>query len=247
VFAQSRFDVPLTVSDGVSAQILYFGFLPGGHFCIDELDTINGHFEGYLPPIPPTGVFDARFVCPRSNCGLSCFGSGSPCDFRPFTSAAQRDTFAPIARIGAGSTIIASWPSGLSAYFTELRMGNINMLTDTSGGLGTIYSGGLVVSVSERSPNMSNQFALTQNYPNPFNPTTTIRYQLIKRSDVKLHIYDLLGQPVKTLVQGEQVTGGYSLIWKSDDDAGRAVSSGVYFYRLNVGGFVQTKKMLLQK
>lgn len=98
---------------------------------------------------------------------------------------------------------------------------------------------------SEGIPLVPVAYALEQNYPNPFNPTTTIRYQLSKRSEVRLEIYDLLGRRVKTLVNGEQVTGGYSVLWKSDNDAGDTVASGVYIYRLRAGDFVQSRKLLL--
>jgi hypothetical protein len=98
---------------------------------------------------------------------------------------------------------------------------------------------------SEGIPLVPIAYALEQNYPNPFNPTTTIRYQLSKRSEVKLEIFDLLGRKVRTLVNGEQVTGAYSVLWKSDNDAGKTVASGVYVYRLRAGEFVQSRKLLL--
>ena len=98
---------------------------------------------------------------------------------------------------------------------------------------------------SEGIPLVPIAYALEQNYPNPFNPTTTIRYQLNKRSEVRLEIYDLLGRRVKTLVTGEQVTGSYSVLWKSDNDARNAVASGVYIYRLRAGDFVQSRKLVL--
>ncbi len=98
---------------------------------------------------------------------------------------------------------------------------------------------------SEGIPLVPIAYALEQNFPNPFNPTTTIRYQLSKRSAVSLEIYDLLGRRVKTLVKGDQVTGSYSVQWRSDNDAGNAVASGVYIYRLRAGDFVQSRKLLL--
>ncbi len=113
-FAQPRFEVPLKITDGAYTYMLYFGILPEGHFCIDPSDTINGHIETYLPPPPLPGVYDARFICPRSSCGPSCFDQGSSSDFRRFTSTAQKDTFTPRAQMGEGMTV--SWPSGLSAY-----------------------------------------------------------------------------------------------------------------------------------
>ncbi|MBK7632778.1 MAG: T9SS type A sorting domain-containing protein [Ignavibacteriales bacterium] len=85
-------------------------------------------------------------------------------------------------------------------------------------------------------------FILSQNYPNPFNPVTTIKYQIPHRSNVSLKIYDLLGNEVADLVNEEQEVGFYNI----DFDASK-FSSGVYFYRIQAGDFVQTKKMILLK
>ncbi len=90
-------------------------------------------------------------------------------------------------------------------------------------------------------------FALDQNYPNPFNPTTTIKYQIAKQSDVRLQIYSITGQLVRTITSGVQQPGYYSVIWNGLNNAGEQVSSGVYFYRLETGAFVSMKKMLLLK
>ncbi|MDW8466925.1 MAG: alpha-amylase family glycosyl hydrolase [Chloroherpetonaceae bacterium] len=86
-------------------------------------------------------------------------------------------------------------------------------------------------------------FALEQNYPNPFNPTTTIRYQLPVASDVSLKVYDVLGREIATLVRARQAAGAYQVQWSAD----AGLSSGVYFYRLQAGNFVQTRKMMLIK
>ena len=63
--AQPQFAMPLRVSDGALTYTLYLGIVPTAHFCIDESDSTNGHAELFLPPSPPSSVFDARFVCPR--------------------------------------------------------------------------------------------------------------------------------------------------------------------------------------
>lgn len=91
------------------------------------------------------------------------------------------------------------------------------------------------------------EFALSQNYPNPFNPTTKIEFTLSKSSFVTLRIYDILGRPVTTLVS-EQLSPGYkSVIWDGRNQEGDCVASGIYFYRIEAGGFSQTEKMLLLK
>jgi len=83
---------------------------------------------------------------------------------------------------------------------------------------------------------------LRQNYPNPFNPSTVISYQLPSNTLVKLKVYDELGRLVRTLVNENQNTGEHSVTFNASN-----LSSGVYFYRLSAGGFVQTKKLMLLK
>lgn len=87
-----------------------------------------------------------------------------------------------------------------------------------------------------------NNFELMQNYPNPFNPTTTIKYQIPTSSLVTLKIYNVLGQEVATLVNEMEGTGNYTIKFNADKFA-----SGTYFYRLQAGSLVETKKMLLLK
>ena len=88
-------------------------------------------------------------------------------------------------------------------------------------------------------------FELYQNYPNPFNPATMIRFSLAHRVKVKLEIFNLLGQRVKTLVDAALAPGQHRLIWDGRNDAGLRVSSGVYFYRLKAGDYVKSRKMVL--
>jgi hypothetical protein len=92
----------------------------------------------------------------------------------------------------------------------------------------------------ENSQEVPAGFVLEQNYPNPFNPTTVVTYLLPVASNVKLIVYDVLGRPVATLVNERQAAGRHSVKF----DAG-GLSSGVYFYRLQAGNFVRTKKMIL--
>ncbi len=99
-------------------------------------------------------------------------------------------------------------------------------------------------------------FALLPNYPNPFNPTTQINYALPRATNVKLFIYNVIGQRVRTLVDAEKQTAGlHSVQWDGTDEFGKAVSSGVYFYRIEAGEtssangkrFVESHKMMLLK
>ena len=89
--------------------------------------------------------------------------------------------------------------------------------------------------------------ALYQNYPNPFNPSTEINFDLPAARDVKLRIYNQLGQSVRTLVDNRMKAGRHSLKWDGSDDMGRGVASGVYFFNLEAGDFSQIRKMMLVK
>ncbi len=91
------------------------------------------------------------------------------------------------------------------------------------------------------------EFSLSQNHPNPFNPTTVISYALPKRADVTITIYNILGRRVRTINQGTQSAGRYSVTWNADNEYGDAVSSGMYFYKLVAGDFTASKKMVLLK
>ncbi len=90
-------------------------------------------------------------------------------------------------------------------------------------------------------------FMLTQNYPNPFNPSTTIRYEIPKSSNVVIKVYNMLGQEVRTLVNGNKDRGRYEIVWDGKNQFGNQVSSGVYLYRLEAGKVVKSKKMLFVK
>jgi len=87
-----------------------------------------------------------------------------------------------------------------------------------------------------------NEFELSQNYPNPFNPSTTIQYSIKERTPVQLVLYDILGREVEVLVNEEQAAGYYKVNFNAAN-----LASGIYFYRLKAGSFVETKKMLLVK
>ncbi len=89
--------------------------------------------------------------------------------------------------------------------------------------------------------------ALEQNRPNPFNPTTTIRFNLAHRGHATVTIWNAEGRRVRTLVDEELAHGPHEAIWDGRDESGVSVGSGVYFYRLRAGGFVDSKKMVLLK
>jgi flagellar hook assembly protein FlgD len=88
---------------------------------------------------------------------------------------------------------------------------------------------------------------LSQNYPNPFNPSTNIEYSIPIKGAVKLQIFDILGRSIATVVDEVQDAGIYHTTWTGKTNNGSAISSGVYFYRLESGSFSKTARMLLLK
>ncbi|MCL1826954.1 MAG: T9SS type A sorting domain-containing protein [Candidatus Cloacimonetes bacterium] len=88
---------------------------------------------------------------------------------------------------------------------------------------------------------------LQGNYPNPFNPETTISYSVNDPSVVKIEIYNIKGQKVKTLVNELKQRGMHSVVWNGNDEDNRSVSSGIYFYKLHSGHITDVQKMVLMK
>ena len=107
----------------------------------------------------------------------------------------------------------------------------------------TYYNLDIITNVNDNSSMTTiNSFTLSANYPNPFNPVTTIEYTLQNSGEVRMMVYNLLGEEVTRLVDGEMPAGNHIAIWDASNFA-----SGIYFYRLQAGDFVQTKKMVLLK
>jgi len=92
-----------------------------------------------------------------------------------------------------------------------------------------------------------NKFELFQNYPNPFNPSTTIKYSISSNQLVSLKVYDILGNEIATLVDENKPVGTYEVKFDAGQDTSPKISSGLYFYQLKVGNFIESKKMILLK
>ena len=122
---------------------------------------------------------------------------------------------------------------------SDLRQGAIaHAMTDGTG----YFALPLAALVGRRLPE---RFALGPNYPNPFNPSTIIPYQLVASAQVRLEVFNLLGQRIATLVDGERPAGFHTATWHATDAADRAVGAGVYIYRMTVDMERQTGRMVL--
>ncbi len=122
--------------------------------------------------------------------------------------------------------------SGISLDGHEVKIYEFEVLTGTEPGGGAPPDAG---------------FRLEQNYPNPFNPSTTIMFALPRAEHVNLSVYSIKGELITTIINEYMTEGRKEVSWSATDSAGRAVSSGVYCYRLVSGDFVQTRKMVLLK
>jgi hypothetical protein len=101
--------------------------------------------------------------------------------------------------------------------------------------------------VSIKNTEIINTFYLSQNYPNPFNPITHIRFNLAQNEKVKLEVFNVLGQKVKTLVNNKLNIGQYEIKWDGKNESGNLLGSGIYFYRLKAGDYIKTRKMIFLK
>jgi len=142
--------------------------------------------------------------------------------------------------LGAASiidSIKVEWINGATNVYTNVPV-NQNA---------TIIENGALLSVNNYNSEAPTNFSLRQNFPNPFNPSTKIRFEIPKQSQVKLSVFDITGRLIETLMDEPLGTGNYELQWN-----GQRFSSGVYFYRLIVSSnegktFTETKKMLMIK
>ena len=104
-----------------------------------------------------------------------------------------------------------------------------------------------LISTGVNDPVVPAEISLHQNYPNPFNPSTTINLSLNKEQMVTLEIYNIKGEKVKQLVNSQLSAGQHSITWDGRDDAGKQISSGIYFYRMITKDYSATKRMIMLK
>jgi hypothetical protein len=151
---------------------------------------------------------------------------------------------------GTGNfTIIPNcYPPTISGRPQAIHSENLNsdnlkdLVISSSDSVYVLFNTGATTGVQPEIAELPEEFNLLQNFPNPFNPTTTIQYSLPQAGDVTLKIYSLLGEEVKTLTDEFQKAGNHSVQFDANN-----LASGIYFYRLQAGSFVETKKMILLK
>lgn len=192
--------------------------------------------EFSLPPLPPEGAFDVRFagdmsVCETDNCVIEIMPNTESLDIfyliktNPVTGMIWSLTTSQEERLYLDADSGDFTISSVDQLFLS-RTSNLSLNDENS---------------------FPNTFTLHKNFPNPFNPMTTLSYELPKDSDVRLSIYDILGNEIITLINSHQHTGFKSILWDATDSNGNSVSAGVYLYRIHAGEFVQTRKLVLIK
>jgi len=136
-------------------------------------------------------------------------------------------------------TKVAQPIPGARVIFTS-DAGIVTAITDSTGFYEAVLGDGTGV---DEKPD--DGLRLYQNYPNPFNPSTVIPFEVSSSTDVSLTVYNVLGQTVRILADGDHMAGRHTYTWDGRDDAGQPVSAGVYLYRLTAGRAVKTGKMTL--
>jgi thermitase len=130
---------------------------------------------------------------------------------------------------------------------STVRIRNAMLLDEDGMKLSVQIGSELEIEAAKESESTPHEFQLGQNYPNPFNPQTSIIYSLPEDGHVKLIVYNIAGQKVKTLVDDHQSSGHKTVQWDGKDENGDPAASGIYLYRIDAGEFSEVKKMMLVK
>jgi photosystem II stability/assembly factor-like uncharacterized protein len=149
-----------------------------------------------------------------------------------------------IHRTTNGGTTWTSQSSGTTGYLYDVSFTDANngWVVGYDGIILHTTNGGVTFIEEEKIDEVPTDFLLSQNYPNPFNSSSVIKYSIPKSSQVTLKIFNTLGEEIEALVNEEKAVGTYELNWNAAN-----LPSGVYFYRLQAGDYVQTRKMILLK
>lgn len=223
---------------------------------LDRMAIVNTVLITYsgTPPQPSGGVFS-----PNGNCMLLSGQTSGKMYFFNTTDPYNPIQLPPIISSGGVQPHMAVFLNDTVAYVPNMNntqpVGSVSIVTTGTlptnlGNVSGIFNGPLsmvlvkntttgIVNTSSTAPN---NFLLYQNYPNPFNPTTTINFSLPQLEHVVLKVFDVLGREVATLVNGELHAGEHSVVYDA-----KGLASGVYFYKIQAGKFIQQKKMEVLK
>ncbi len=231
---------------------------------LSKTDTINAQYirltiTGATNPKGDT-ISIADFRVLKSNGGahapvilikkISTSKSFVKCNFLTFWPAGVKGSMMTYQQVGSTGTFLATTglkagsssnvvqllkPGNIYSYYMESFMDGIMTVSDTA-----VINANLTSVKETGSAGIPKSIILQQCYPNPFNPATTISFSISTKSFVSLKVFDLLGREVSTIVSEEMSAGNYSRLWNANE-----IASGIYFYRLRVGTFSETKKLVL--
>ncbi len=234
---------PMVPSNGDSA---YFD----GNYIADYKNlpmTAFNHYLGATDPDDPQSVFN--YMKGLTKFGTPYMYNGNPVKYTlsgyPLTGQGDLDAFASDRRMMASTGPFTLAPG--DSQFVMIRM-SVAISTSNIGSVVTLKSRlnepfNTPTDIDDDTPNeLPSAFSLSQNYPNPFNPSTQIQFSIPSRSDVIVEVFNTLGQKVATLIDDNLSAGTHIVEWDASE-----VSTGVYFYKLTAGDFVQSKKMILLK
>ena len=151
---------------------------------------------------------------------------------------------APLANFGGLSGVV--YASGFLSP-TETDSAFTLVLATPSGYVVELPAAASALALDDIISSVPGEFYVQQNYPNPFNPTTTIRYDLMNDSALRITVYDVQGKLINELYDGFQSAGRNSIIWDATNGVGETVSSGVYLYKIQAGDSYQVKRMMFLK
>ena len=143
---------------------------------------------------------------------------------------------------GGSDWVLQPTPTFLPLYGVSLTDSITGTIVGMHGAILRTTNGGVTFVEENETNEIATEYYLSNNFPNPFNPTTKIRYSIPYSSKVVIKVFDILGNKIETLVNEEKHTGTYEITWYAEN-----LPSGVYFYQLKAGSFIDTKKMILLK
>jgi flagellar hook assembly protein FlgD len=153
-----------------------------------------------------------------------------------------------IVAAGAYADVTIEGKATLASFILKVKDPvNLSVTIDNIMMLNSNFEKSIKAGITSSAKIIPTEFALLQNYPNPFNPSTDIRFDLPVVTNVRLVIYNITGQEVRTLINGNMDAGVQRVTWDGKDNSGKNISSGVYLYRITADKFSQTKKMMLLK
>jgi len=223
------------------------GFSKAGYTILNKIAIWDRHSWSSLGS-GLTGSNAGVFALADYDGRLFCGGSFTVAGATPSNYIAMwdGDSWYPL-----GSGLGNDWPyvNALTTYDNKLVVGgDFALAGGKPSAFIALWTKGYPTDVSEDDKfSLPANYQLSQNYPNPFNPSTTIEFDLPRRSHVSVTVYNVLGREVSRLINRELPIGNHQITWDGSTDSGAHASTGVYFYRIKAAGHDETKKMLLLK